>query len=149
MISKTAQYALRAVLRLAEEGAGGTLRAHEIADELGIPSNYLSKILHSLSRAGLLHSERGPNGGFRIGRPAEDILLADILEPLDPDILHQTCLLGRSQCSEENACAVHDRWKEVREPVLQFLRETRVSEVLSDPESGFAFASPDGIAPGS
>jgi len=147
LISKTAQYALRAVLRLAEQGEGETLRAHEIAEELGIPSNYLSKILHTLARAGVLNSERGPHGGFRMGRPADEILLAEILEPLDPDILHQTCLLGRPQCSDEHACAVHDRWKEVREPLLQFLSETRVAEVLSNPDMDFAVVSRDGSSP--
>ena len=148
LISKTAQYALRSVLRLAEQGRGETLRASEIAGDLGIPSNYLSKILHALARAGVLRSERGPHGGFRLARPADEMVLAEILEPLDPDILHQTCLLGRPQCSDDHSCAVHDRWKRVREPMLRFFRETRVADVLADPELGEALAGRDGRGSG-
>lgn len=144
MISKTGEYALRAVLRLAEQDQGETVRANEIARELGIPSNYLSKILHSLARAGVLHSERGPQGGFRLAQGSDELSLADILTPVDPAILNQGCLLGRPRCSEEDACAVHDRWKRVREPLLRFFEETTVADVLMGGDSGFAAAAREG-----
>lgn len=132
LISKTAEYALRAVLRVAQHNGRGKVRANEMAQELDIPSNYLSKILHSLARAGVLDSERGPHGGFRLAQPAAETSLADIVGPIDPAILDQACLLGRPKCSEESACAVHDHWKRVREPLVRFFRETTIADLLAD-----------------
>ena len=141
MISKTAEYALRAVLHLARNGNGGPLRANEIAETLDVPANYLSKTLHLLARAGVLSSERGPRGGFRLARSPQELCLADVLEPLDPAMLESSCLLGQPQCSDVASCTVHHRWKEVREGVCRFFRETTLAEVL-------AGATPERAIPG-
>lgn len=143
MISKTAEYALRAVLHLAREGGAGPLRANEVAEALGVPANYLSKTLHQLARAGVLHSERGPRGGFSLAKPSHELALADILEPLDPGWLESPCLMGRPECSEVGACALHGRWKRVREPVSRFFRETTLADVLQGSAPELAGAGGD------
>jgi len=130
VISKTAEYALRAVIHLASGSDRHPIRANEIAAALGVPSNYLSKILHTLTRAGLLTSGRGPRGGFMLARSADELVLADLLEALDPSLLQPDCLLGNADCSDQTACAVHERWKQVREPVCRFFRETTVAQVV-------------------
>ncbi len=131
MISKTAEYALRAVLYLAlEGGASRPLRAHEVAEALQVPANYLSKTLHQLARAGVLNSGRGPRGGFSLARPPGELALADILEPLDPAWLESACLLGNPRCSDQQSGPLHQRWKEVREPVRRFFSETTLADVL-------------------
>ncbi len=130
MISKTAEYALRAVLYIARESGGHPVRANEIAETLEVPSNYLSKILHALAMAGILTSGRGPRGGFMLARSADELVLADLLEALDPGVLRPDCLLGNSNCSDHTACAVHERWKQVREPVCRFFRETTLADVV-------------------
>lgn len=135
MISKTGEYALRAVVYIVSEGKGASMRANEIAEALGVPANYLSKTLHQLARAGILSSERGPRGGFRLAGSPEQLSLADVLEPLDPTWLECGCLLGHPRCSEENPCALHERWKTVREPVRQFFQETTLAEVLEAPSA--------------
>jgi len=131
LISKTAEYALRAVLFIARESEVGPVRANELAKVLGVPSNYLSKILHSLARAGLLNSGRGPRGGFQLAKAADDVLLADVLEALDPTLLRSDCLLGNPTCTDEEACAVHHRWKDLRDPICEFFRGTTVASVMS------------------
>lgn len=133
VISKTGEYALRAVVYIVTEGKGASMRANEIAKALGVPANYLSKTLHQLARAGILSSERGPRGGFRLARSPEDLSLADVLRPLDATWLDCGCLMGLPQCGEENSCPLHKRWKRVREPVCQFFRETTLAEVLKAP----------------
>jgi Rrf2 family protein len=130
MISKTGEYALRAVLHLAQRGGAQPQRASDIARDLGVPANYLSKILHALARAGTLVSERGPGGGFRLAKPASDLALAEVLEPFDPMARERTCLLGRPECSDQSACVVHERWKRVSEPVARFFRETTIADLL-------------------
>ncbi len=132
MISKTAEYALRALLHLAREAADRPLRSSQIAEALGVPSNYLSKILHSLARDRILVSERGPRGGFRLARPAQELSLAEVLGPFDAHTTRRFCLLGRPECSDETACPVHDRWKEVSEPVARFFQDTTLGDLLGE-----------------
>ena len=129
LISKTAEYGLRAVLHIASHDTEVPVRAHEIAQALGVPANYLSKILHNLARAGILISGRGPRGGFRLAQSPEELRLADVIEPLDPEMLQLSCLLGNAQCSDHASCAVHHRWKQVREPVMAFFEGTTLADV--------------------
>jgi Rrf2 family protein len=132
MLSQTAEYALRAVLYLAERADDRTVRVGEMAQALRIPRNYLSKILHLLGRAGVLTSTRGKTGGFQLAVPADRLRLAAIIAPFDRVDERRRCLLGRPQCSDRTACAVHSRWKEVADTVATFFRETTVAELLSD-----------------
>ena len=129
MLSKTSQYALRAILYLAGQPAERSVRATDVAEDLGVPANYLSKILHALTRTGLLVSERGPGGGFRLARVPEKITVADAIEPFETLGERRQCLLGRPECRDVDACAVHTRWKEVSEGMLDFFHETTVAEL--------------------
>ena len=129
MISKTSQYALRAILHLARQPEERRVRATDVAEDLGVPTNYLSKILHALARTGLLVSERGPGGGFRLARRAEEITVADAIEPFEPLGTGRQCLLGRPECLDTDACSVHTRWKEVSESMLDFFHETTVADL--------------------
>ncbi len=132
MLSQTAEYALRAVLYLAERADDGTVRVGEMAQALRIPRNYLSKILHRLARAGVLASTRGKTGGFRLAVAADRLRLSEIVAPFDRVDERRRCLLGRPQCSDRTACAAHSRWKDVADTVATFFRETTVAELLSD-----------------
>lgn len=132
MLSQTAEYALRAVLYLAEHADQGTVRVGEMAHALRIPQNYLSKILHRLARAGVLASTRGKTGGFQLAVAADRLRLYEIVAPFDRLDERRRCLLGRPQCSDRTACAAHSRWKDVADTVAAFFRETTVAELLSD-----------------
>lgn len=136
MLSKTSQYALRAILYLAHQPEDRSVRATDVAEDLGVPANYLSKILHTLAREGLLVSERGPGGGFRLGRAAGEITVADAIEPFETLGDGRQCLLGRPECRDTDACAVHERWKEVSEGMLGFFHETTVAELQETAPAG-------------
>ena len=131
MISKTDQYALRAVLYLAQNPER-PVRAAQVAGALRLPANYLSKILHTLARVGLLASERGPQGGFRLARPAAEISLAEIIQPFDTTASERSCLFGRPECSDESPCRVHHHWKQASDPVIDFFQDTRISDLLDE-----------------
>jgi Rrf2 family protein len=76
-------YALHALEYLAALGDGGPATARDIAEERGLPGDFLSKALVPLVRAGLLVSLRGPGGGFRLTRPASRISLLEVVEAVD------------------------------------------------------------------
>jgi Rrf2 family protein len=130
MLSQTAEYALRAVLTIAESPGGVPVGASRIAAALRIPQNYLSKTLHQLARAKVLESTRGKLGGFRLARPPERIALLEIVAPFDDVTGRRTCLMGRPVCSDHTACAAHARWKEVAETSARFFRETTVADLV-------------------
>ena len=132
MLSQTAEYALRAVLYVAEHAAGRPVRVAEMADALRIPRNYLSKILHQLARTGVLVSLRGKSGGFQLGVPADRLALSAVVTPFDRIEERRRCLLGRPQCSDRTACAAHVRWKDVAAAVADFFRDTTVADLLGN-----------------
>jgi len=130
LLTQTSQYAVRATIHLAQHAASGPERVSEIAEALGIPRNYLSKILHQLARAGVLESERGPKGGFRLAHDAARLSLARVVEPMDPGFGNQRCLLGRAECSDGAACPLHTRWKGLAEEIRVFLENTTLADLI-------------------
>ncbi len=133
ILSQTAEYAVRAVVHLAGRPPEEYARVADVAAALDIPRNYLSKILHALARTGTLDSTRGKAGGFRLGRPAEDVTLLDVVGEFDDITERRQCLLGRPVCSDRTACPAHERWKETSEAVASFFRETTIADLLRRP----------------
>lgn len=132
MVSRTEEYALRAAVCLAREYGSGTVRASDMAQATGIPRNYLSKILHQLAKSGVVVSERGRAGGFRLAAPPGDLTLSTVLAPFEPQVERTRCLLGRPECSDDHPCGAHNRWKHIKEATLQFLNGTTLADVIED-----------------
>ena len=132
MLSHTSEYALQAVLYIARRGGGDAVKLEPMAGALKLPRNYLSKTLHALVGEGVLTSERGPAGGFRLARAPEAVTLADIVEPFEPTRLARRCILGKGMCSDATACAAHERWKRIAEPMRGFFRETTVADLVDE-----------------
>jgi Rrf2 family protein len=95
-----------------------------------MPANYLSKILHALARAGVLESERGPNGGFRLARSPEELSLAEVMAPFEAIVEQRSCLLGRDQCSDEAPCRLHEHWKLASDPMIEFFKNTKIADLI-------------------
>ncbi len=129
ILSQTAVYALRAVIHLAESGERAPVRVDDMAEALGVPRNYLSKILHTLARSRVLASTRGPGGGFRLAVPARELRLLDVVRHFDPIGEERTCLLGRATCSDAEPCAAHERWQATATELRSFFRNTTVDHV--------------------
>ena len=130
MFSRSGQYALRAMVYLTQHGQDGPVTAARIAREVDIPRQYLSTLLSTLVRAGLLVSAPGARGGFRLARPPRRIRLVEIVEPFEAlSRRDDICPFGNIQCGDDNPCAGHTRWKKVKEAYFRFLRETSIHEV--------------------
>ncbi|MGB5105382.1 MAG: Rrf2 family transcriptional regulator [Candidatus Zixiibacteriota bacterium] len=129
MISKTGIHALAALTKLASLQLGEYAGASDIADEVGAPRNYLGKLLKLLANNGLLVSQKGFNGGFRLARAADEISLFDVIEQIDRVSRWGNCFMSSGKCSESEPCAVHHRWKSIREEYLGFLHETTIADL--------------------
>ena len=133
MITKTGRHALTALAVLAELSGDVFAGAADIAEQIGAPPNYLGKLLKTLAACGLLESQKGKGGGFRLARSASDISLYDVVEPIEHVSRWNGCFLGRGRCSEESPCAVHQRWGKVRNDYLHFLQQTTVADLARKP----------------
>ncbi len=138
-ISQTAEYALRAVLQLAADPAV-PLSTRQIARQARVPGGYLSKILQTLTSAGLLVSRHGRHGGFGLARPPTAISVLDILTAVDP--IRQTCVcpLGLAEHRPE-LCPLHRRLNHALGLMRQAFAETTIADLLADAEPGGAAAS--------
>ena len=136
MISKTARHALAALTALAELPDGQYTGAGEIAGDIDAPRNYLGKLLKTLADEGLVESQKGKGGGFRLARSPASISLIEAMEPIDRVSRWSDCFLGRAVCSGDSPCAVHDRWAEVRDVYLDFLRETTIADLAARAKMG-------------
>lgn len=135
-LTQTAQYALRTVLRLAQD-ANGRHTVEQLAEELDVPRNYLAKTLHLLARAGVVEGTRGKHGGFRLSRAARRITLGEVVAPFE-EVGQRRCLLGEPTCSDRTACAAHARWKAISDSTAAFFARTTVAELLDQPRGAKA-----------
>jgi Rrf2 family protein len=120
-------HAVRAAILLAELPPGAYAGANRLAQQIGAPPNYLGKLLQQLSRLGLLHSQKGLTGGFRLARDAAEITLYDIVEPLEHVGRWNGCILGRAECGGDNPCPLHEEYGRIRGEYLTFLRSTTLA----------------------
>ena len=104
-LSSSAEYALRAMVWLAASGAGRQT-TQDIGEGTGVPLAYLSKVLQALARAGLVQSQRGLGGGFRIARPIAEISALDIVDAVDGPPPPGGCPLGIPS-HRGKRCALH------------------------------------------
>lgn len=129
MISKSALHAVSALLALADLPETAYLGTPDLAGRIGAPRNYLGKLLQALAEHGLLDSQKGKGGGFRLARRPENISLFDIVEPIDHVSRWQGCFFDRFQCSGESPCPAHHRWSGVRNAYFQFLNKTTLAHL--------------------
>jgi Rrf2 family protein len=121
IFSRTSQYAIQALIYLATQPSGQAVLRRDIASKLGVPSAYLAKVLHDLSREQLLDSYRGREGGFSLRSGVEHSNLLDILLRTDGPRVDRECLLGLKACQDETACPLHRKWKPVKKEILACL----------------------------
>lgn len=130
MLSLTAEYALRAMIYLAQHSDECPIPGRRIAAESQIPPNYLATVLGDLVRAGVLQGSPGKGGGFSLARRSRDIRLNEVLASFEPILANRRpCPFGKEVCSDEDPCAAHKQWKRVRETYTRFLERNTVYDV--------------------
>lgn len=131
MFSQTAEYALRATVYLASQ-YDKPRTTHEIATATQVRIAYLSKVMQSLGRKGLVLSQRGLHGGFSLARPAEELTVLDIIEAVDPIQRIKSCPLGIK--GHIHLCPLHRRLDQAMKLVEDALRQSTLAELLAEPE---------------
>ena len=131
MISQTAEYALRAIVHL----AGNPEIPHttrQIAAATRVSPPYLSKVMQSLARGGLVQPQRGLHGGFTLRKRPEELTIYEVIQAVDPIQRIEGCPLGLL-AHGPNLCPLHRRLDDAIAMVEDAFRSSTVAELLSDP----------------
>jgi Rrf2 family protein len=132
IFSRQCEYALQAVLYLALKNHQENISIKELTDTLHIPYHFVAKILQDLTHKGILSSHKGPSGGFSLAMHPKDITLFHIIETIDGTGFMNNCLLGFSECSEKQPCALHEQWAKSREGIYKVLITKSIEEMAND-----------------
>ena len=134
MFSQTVEYALRAVVYLAQHQGDGAVGNRTIAEATQVPTSYLSKVLHDLAAAHILVSRRGVGGGFQLRPTPDEITVLDVVNAVDPLQRIQGCPLSlASHC--EQLCPMHARLDEALETMEKTLAESTIREMMFSPDA--------------
>lgn len=127
-LTQTTGYAVRALGCLADGGAE-FLMARQVSDCTGIPLPYLSKVLNTLAREGLIEAKRGYLGGFRLRRPASALSLLEVADAVEGPEWRNACLLGLDRCHTEDPCPAHPFWERHRTEIEGELGRLTVADM--------------------
>lgn len=122
-------YAVRALVDLAQRADSGPERAASVAQRQGIPEAYLERLLSTLNKQGLVSSQRGPQGGHVLGRDAADIDLRSVMEALGDTVSTVSCIDDPGCCSHSGACGQRDIWRDVEDAVNEILARTSIADL--------------------
>lgn len=132
MLSQTAEYALRAIVTLAQAAGGGPMTAQEIARRSKVPLDYLLKVLNSLARAGLVKAQRGRTGGFQAARPADRISVLDVVNAVDPLRRIHSCPLGLP-AHAHRLCPLHRKLDDAVRTVEEAFAASTIASLTEEP----------------
>src|SRR5512143_1062142 len=109
--SASATHALRAMAWLAAHDGEGAILGRDLARKLKIPPDYLSKVLATLARSGVLAAARGAKGGYRLARDPSRIKLVEVVAPFEGKRVRSACLRRPARpCRDSGACSAHTSW---------------------------------------
>ncbi len=131
-ITRQADYAVRAVLYLAQLGPEQRAATSQIAQEQQIPPSFLAKIVSQLSVAGLLQTSRGARGGVSLARSPEQISLLEVVEAIDGPILLNECVSGNGACTFGDDCPMRPIWCDAQSDLVQRLKTTTFGQFLRE-----------------
>ena len=130
MITQTVEYALRAIVYLADQG-GDARTTEQIAVVTRVPKAYLSKVLGNLGRAGLVRSQRGLHGGFSLEKDPAKLVVLEIINAVDPIPRIRSCPLDLAAHGVQ-LCPLHRRLDDAMALVEKAFADTTISEILAD-----------------
>jgi Rrf2 family protein len=110
---------------------------NSIAKKFNIPQGFLHKLFQKLSRAGIVNSHRGRNGGFSLAKDPSEISLGSIIEVLQGPILFNHCLEEKNICDRSGACSFQQKLNVLQEDVADFFKRNTLKD-LADTETSLA-----------
>lgn len=130
MISTKGRYGLRLILDIAKEGGGRPVSIKEIANRQRISDKYLEQIIIQLSKAGLVKSVRGAQGGYVLSRPAGEVTAGEVLRAAEKTLAPVECC--ETGCEYSDECLTFGLYKRIEEAVSAVVDSTTIADMLSE-----------------
>jgi Rrf2 family iron-sulfur cluster assembly transcriptional regulator len=131
-LSTKGRYAVMAMTDLAGRGGERAVTLAEIAARQQISQAYLEQLFARLRRRGLVTAHRGPGGGYRLARPADETSVADVVTAVDEPLRAIRCGGGIKGCMKDGArCLTHDLWEETGRQIRDYLASVSLADVVS------------------
>lgn len=127
------RYAVTAMLDLAIHDQGQPTALADIADRQDLSLSYLEQLFSLLRRAGLVSSVRGPGGGYRLARGADQINVADVIGAVDEEVSVTRCD-GRGDCMNGHKCLAHELWMRFADQIREFLTGVTLADLIAQPD---------------
>ena len=129
MLTRKGKYGLKAMIALAKANSDTPVLIGDLAEQEAIPKKFLENILLALKHRGLVHSRKGPGGGYQLGRRPDEISVGDIIRTLDGPLalvscVSQTAYAPCEECVTEKDCAVRRIFQQVRDQTAKILDGT-------------------------
>src|SRR5215475_5638864 len=130
-VSTKSEYGLRALIHLAGAGRREAIPAREIAERGDVPVKYLEQILKTLKESGLVTSQMGIAGGYRLTRPATLITAGEVIRLLDGRLAPIGCVSSYDYepCEFEPACGLKTLWARARAALVGVLDQTTIADL--------------------
>ena len=144
-ISTRGRYGLRALVDIALNNPTEITTLRSIAENQKISESYLEQVFTSLRKAGLVIAIRGAQGGYRLGRPADQITVAEILKSLEGPLAPVHCVGpdAAPQCDRENTCITRPFWEELNKVINDFLDNTTLQDLVDQANQAASSAKKD------
>jgi len=130
-LTRAADYGVRVMIQLTALASNGRVSLPDLAHATGAPESFLSKVLQSLARAGLITSRRGQQGGFHITPLGAAASMRDVIEALDGAICLNVCLSPGRSCSRKAHCPAHPVWIEAQQAMMQVLSGATIASLAA------------------
>ncbi len=138
-LSTKVRYGMRAMVELARQSNGEPVLLRTIAERQHLPEKYLEHLFTHLRTAGLVTSERGARGGYRLARPADKITALDIYAALDGELELISCAEHPSQCAYAEDCATITLWRELGAAIRAVLEKRTLKDLAAADHGGMYF----------
>jgi len=129
-LGRRGDYAVRAMINVARHSPQRR-KARQIVAEMDLPNRYATQILGTLVNSGLLAAQAGPDGGYTLGRPADEISLLEVVELIEGPVTLDQCTLRGGPCDWVASCPVHEAWAAAQTAFTDRLRQTMFADLAA------------------
>lgn len=136
LITRATEYAIRAVLYLAQQPRGEIVLKKDICAVQEVTPAFLTKILQPLIKSGIVGSQRGVGGGFYLIKDPAEVTLYDIVAAQEGPLYLNQCLVHDGACDRDVFCPVHGAWREIREGFAGMLQNYNFKQLAERPPHG-------------
>jgi len=143
-LTRAADYGVRVMIQLAALKGNGRIALPDLAHATDAPESFLSKVLQSLARAGLITSRRGQTGGFHITPRGAAASMREVIEAIDGIICLNVCLSPGRSCNRKARCPAHPVWIEAQQAMMEVLSGASIASLaaLAAPAGSRAVQTP-------